>query len=194
MHRKLVVASSPHLRNEGVSTKNLMLDVIIAMLPTVAASIWFFGGSALMLLMVAVISAVAAEYFYLKLTKQTIVVGDLSAIVTGMLLAFNLPASAPWWIAMVGAVIAVVLVKQMFGGVGQNFVNPALAARTIMMLSWTSLMAANVLPHAGQWIAPAMVDAVASTTPLAVAPATYTLWQLFSGNIPGMLGETSKLA
>ena len=193
MQRKLVVASSPYLRNERVSTRNLMLDVIIAMLPTAAASVWFFGGSALMLLMVSVVSAVAAEYFYLKVTKQAIVVGDLSAIVTGMLLAFNLPASAPWWIAMVGAIIAIVLVKQMFGGVGQNFVNPALAARTILMLSWTSLMAANVLPHAGQWVAPAMVDAVASTTPLAAVPASYSLWQLFSGNIPGMLGETSKL-
>ncbi len=193
MQRKLVVSSSPHLRNEGVSTRRLMLNVIIAMLPTAVAAVIFFGGDALRLQLVAVISAVAAEYFYQKLTKQKNTVSDLSAIVTGMLLAFNLPASAPWWIAMVGSVIAIVLVKQMFGGMGQNFINPALAARTILMLSWTSLMAANVLPHAWQWAAPATADAVASATPLGESPASYTLWQLFSGNIPGMLGETCKL-
>ena len=193
MQRKLIVSSSPHLRNEAVSTRKLMLDVIIAMLPTAIASVWFFGGNALMLLVVAVLTAVAAEYFYQKQTHQKVTVSDLSAVVTGMLLAFNLPASAPWWIAMVGSLIAIILVKQMFGGMGQNFINPALAARTIMMLSWTSLMAANVLPHAGQWLATAGVDAVASATPLGESPAAYSLWQLFSGNIPGMLGETCKL-
>ena len=193
MQRKLIVSSSPHLRNEAVSTRRLMLDVIIAMLPTAVASVWFFGGNALMLQIVAVLTAVVAEYLYQKNTHQKVTVSDLSAVVTGMLLAFNLPASAPWWIAMVGSLIAIILVKQMFGGMGQNFINPALAARTIMMLSWTSLMAANVLPHAGQWLATAGVDAVASATPLGESPAAYSLWQLFSGNIPGMLGETCKL-
>ena len=193
MQRRLTVSSSPHLRNESVSTRRLMLDVIIAMLPTAAASVWFFGGNALMLIIVAVISAVAAEFLYQKHSGQKVTVSDLSAVVTGMLLAFNLPASAPWWLAMVGSVIAIVLVKQIFGGIGQNFINPALAARTILMLSWVSLMAANVLPHPGLWSAPASADAVASATPLGENPATYTLWQLFSGNIPGMLGETCKL-
>ena len=193
MQRKLYVGSSPHLRDESVSTRRLMLDVIIALMPTAIASVWYFGGSALMLLVVAVVSAVAAEFFYQKHTHQDVTVSDLSAVVTGLLLAFNLPASAPWWLAMVGSVIAIILVKQMFGGLGNNFVNPALAARTILMLSWTSLMAANVLPHAGQWIATQAADAVASATPLGTQPATYTLWQLFSGNIPGMLGETCKL-
>jgi Na+-translocating ferredoxin:NAD+ oxidoreductase subunit D len=193
MQRKLVVSSSPHLRNENVSTRRLMLDVIIALLPTAVASVWFFGGAALNLLLVAVITSVAAEYFYQKLTKQKTTVSDLSAVVTGLLLAFNLPASAPWWVAAIGSVIAIVLVKQMFGGIGQNFMNPALVARTILMLSWTSLMAANVLPHAGQWVAAAGADAVSSATPLGENPASYSLWQLFSGNIPGMLGETCKL-
>ena len=193
MQRKLYVGSSPHLRDESVSTRRLMLDVIIALLPTAIASVWYFGGSALMLIVVAVASAVAAEYFYQKHTKQKVTVGDLSAVVTGLLLAFNLPASAPWWVAMLGSAIAVILVKQMFGGLGNNFVNPALAARTILMLSFTSLMAANVLPHAGQWLAPETVDAVASATPLGTQPASYSVWQLFSGNIPGMLGETCKL-
>ncbi len=193
MQRKLVVSSSPHLRNEAVSTQRLMLEVIIALLPTAIASVIFFGADALRLIIVAVITAVAAEYAYQKHTKQKIAVGDLSAVVTGLLLAFNLPASAPWWIAMIGSLIAIVVVKQMFGGMGQNFMNPALAARTIMMLSWTSLMAANVLPHAGQWLAGSTVDAVASATPLGESPANYTLWQLFAGDIPGMLGETCKL-
>lgn len=193
MQRKLVVSSSPHLRNENVSTRKLMLDVIIAMLPTAVASVWFFGGSALMLMVIAVLSAVAAEALYQKHTKQKVTVSDLSAVVTGMLLAFNLPASAPWWLALIGSAIAIILVKQMFGGVGQNFINPALAARTILMLSWTSLMAANVLPHAGLWIAPQAADAVASSTPLGESPAAYSLWQLFSGNVPGMMGETCKL-
>ena len=94
---------------------------------------------------------------------------------------------------MVGSVIAIILVKQIFGGIGNNFVNPALAARTILMLSWTALMAANVLPHAGQWIAPTSADAVASATPLGENPAAYSLAQLFLGNVPGMLGETCKL-
>lgn len=193
MQRKLVVSSSPHLRNENVSTRRLMTDVVIAMLPTAIASVWFFGGSALMLMVVAVLSAVAAEWFYQKHSKQKVTVSDMSAVVTGLLLAFNLPASAPWWLAMVGSVIAIILVKQIFGGIGNNFVNPALAARTILMLSWTALMAANVLPHAGQWLAPAATDAVASATPLGESPASYTLWQLFAGDIPGMLGETCKL-
>ena len=193
MQRKLYVGSSPHLRDGSVSTRRLMLDVIIAMLPTAAASVWFFGGSALMLLIVAVASAVFAEFFYQKHTHQPVTVSDLSAVVTGMLLAFNLPASAPWWVAMVGSFIAIILVKQMFGGLGNNFMNPALIARTILMLSWTSLMAANVLPHAGLWIAPTSVDAVSAATPLGETPAAYTLWQLFSGNVPGMLGETCKL-
>ena len=193
MQRKLIVSSSPHLRTEGVTTRRLMTDVVIAMLPTAVAAVWFFGGSALMLMIVAVVSAVAAEWFYQKHTGQKVTVSDMSAVVTGLLLAFNLPASAPWWIAMIGSVIAIILVKQIFGGLGNNFINPALAARTIMMLSWTTLMAANVLPHAGLWIAPATTDAVASATPLGESPAAYTLWQLFSGNIPGMLGETCKL-
>jgi electron transport complex protein RnfD len=194
MQRRFVVSSSPHLRDEAVSTRGLMTDVVIAMLPAAIASVWFFGGNALMLMVVAVVSAVAAEWFFQKHNKQKVTVSDMSAVVTGMLLAFNLPASAPWWLAMVGSVLAIVLVKQIFGGIGNNFVNPALAARTILMLSWTSLMAANVLPHAGQWMAPATADAVASATPLGASPAAYTLWQLFAGDVPGMLGETSKMA
>ncbi|MEA5000150.1 MAG: RnfABCDGE type electron transport complex subunit D [Candidatus Limiplasma sp.] len=194
MQRSLVVSSSPHLRNERVSTRGLMTDVVIALLPAAIASVWFFGGSALMLMLVATATAVLTEFLYQKMTGQRVTVGDMSAVVTGLLLAFNLPASAPWWLAVIGSVIAILLVKQIFGGVGNNFVNPALAARTILMLSWTTLMAARVLPHAGVWVAPEVADAIASVTPLGEKAASYSLWQLFAGDVPGMLGETSKLA
>ena len=128
MQKKLIVSTAPHLHNHAASTRRIMLDVVIALLPTAAAAVWFFGGSALMLIIVAVISAVAAEYIYQKLTHKPVTVGDLSAVVTGLLLAFNLPANAPWWMAVVGSFLAIILIKQLFGGLGQNFMNPALAA------------------------------------------------------------------
>lgn len=207
MQRKLVVSPSPHLRNRSASTHGIMLDVCIALMPTALASVWIFGPQAAVLIAVAVLSAVAAEWAYQRHANQRCTVTDLSAVVTGLLVAFNLPASAPWWLAMVGSVLAIVLVKQMFGGIGQNFMNPALTARTILMLSWTGLMAANALPQNGAWLtgAQSAVDAIATATPLsggvdAVASATqvplsqsFTLWRLFSGDIPGMLGETCKL-
>lgn len=194
MQRKLVVSSSPFLRDTTVSTRRIMLDVLVALLPTALAAVWFFGAPALSLILVSVFFSVLAEWACEKMTHQRSTIGDLSAVVTGLLLAFNLPSSAPWWIAAVGSIIAIVLVKQIFGGLGQNFINPALAARTILMLSWTGLMAATAAPNAGQLFglgAPA-ADAVASATPLS-GGSGYTLWQLFSGNIPGMLGETCKL-
>ncbi len=150
MQKKLIVAPSPFLRNEKASTRSIMLDVIIALLPTALAAVWFFGTPALSVMLVCVLGCVGFEWAYQKMTHQPSTIGDLSAVVTGLLLAFNMPASAPWWMGLVGAAIAIVLVKQMFGGIGQNFINPALAARTILMLSWTVLMAANVLPQAGQ--------------------------------------------
>lgn len=193
MQKKLVVASSPFLRNTEVSSRRLMLDVIIALLPTALAAVWFFGAPALSTILVSVIFAVLAEAVYQRLTHQPSTISDLSAVVTGLLLAFNLPANAPWWLAAIGSVLAIVLVKQMFGGLGQNFLNPALAARTILMLSWTALMAAQAVPCGGQLFGLAKVeaDAVASATPL--VNGNYTLWQLFVGDIPGMLGETCKL-
>ena len=193
MQKKLIVSAAPHLHNHAATTQRIMLDVVIALLPTAIAAVWFFGGSALMLMIVAVLSAIAAEYIYQKLMHKPVTVSDLSAVVTGLLLAFNLPANAPWWLAAIGSFLAIILVKQLFGGIGQNFMNPALAARAILMLSWTGLMAANVLPHAGQWIAPAVVDTVSVATPLTHGATGFTLWQLFSGDVPGMIGETSKL-
>lgn len=203
MQKKLIVSSSPFLRSKA-TTRSLMLDVVIALLPTALAAVWFFGADALMLQLVAVCSAVLAEGLYQRISHQRVTLSDGSAVVTGLLLAFNLPANAPWWLAMVGSVLAIVLVKQLFGGLGQNFINPALAARTILMLSWTGLMAASAQPDAGAIfglhfapdttsMATQVVDVISTATPLADGAKTYTLWQLFSGNIPGMLGETCKL-
>ena len=193
MQKKLVVTSSPLLRNTAVSTRGLMGDVVVALLPTALAAVWFFGAGALSLILVSVASAVLAELVYQRLTHQESTISDLSAVVTGLLLAFNLPANAPWWMGAVGSVIAIVLVKQMFGGLGQNFINPALAARTVLMLSWAGLMAATAVPAGGQMFGLVTVeaDAVASATPL--ANSHYSLWQLFIGEVPGMLGETCKL-
>lgn len=193
MQSKLVVSPSPFLRDTSVSTRRLMGDVVIALIPTALAAIWFFGAPALMLILVSVVFAVFSEALYNRLAHQKNTISDLSAVVTGMLLAFNLPANAPWWMAAIGAVIAIVLVKQMFGGIGQNFINPALAARTILMLSWAGLMAATAIPNGGQLFGLGTVeaDAVASATPL--VNSNYSLWQLFIGEVPGMLGETCKL-
>lgn len=170
-----------------------MGDVVLALLPTALAAVWFFGAPALALILVSVVFAVLSELAYERLTHQPSTIGDLSAVVTGLLLAFNIPANAPWWMAAIGSVLAIVLVKQMFGGLGQNFINPALAARTILMLSWTGLMAATALPAGGQLfgLVKLEADAVASATPL--VSSNYTLWQLFIGEVPGMLGETCKL-
>lgn len=193
MQKKLVVTSSPLLRNTAVSTRGIMADVVIALLPTALAAVWFFGSGALSLILVSVVSAVLAELVYQRLTHQKSTIGDLSAVVTGLLLAFNLPANAPWWMGAIGSVLAIVLVKQMFGGLGQNFINPALAARTILMLSWAGLMAATAVPAGGQLfgLAKLEADAVAAATPL--TNSGYSLWQLFIGDVPGMLGETCKL-
>ena len=185
MQKKLVVASSPLIRDTSVSTRRLMGDVVIAMLPTALAAVWFFGAPALSLILVSVVSAVLSEAVYQRLTHQKVTIGDLSAVVTGMLLAFNIPANAPWWMAAIGSALAIILVKQMFGGLGQNFMNPALAARTILMLSWTGLMAATAVPAGGQLFGLVKVeaDAVAAATPL--VNSNYSLWQLFVVNYLG---------
>lgn len=198
--QKLVVSSSPHLHDSTHTTTGIMLDVIIAMVPSLMASCWFFGLRSLILTAVGVLSAVFAEWYYQMHTKQKSTVGDLSAVVTGMLVAFNVPASAPWYVPLLGSFLAIILVKQIFGGLGQNFMNPALAARTILMLSWTSLMAATAIPQAGNLLAGlsgAAVDTVSMPTPLAMGVAgfqPYSILDLFVGNVPGMLGETSKMA
>ena len=177
------VASSPHIR-AGRTTRGIMLDVIVALLPAGAFGVAWFGLHALWIIAVSVLSAVAWEALWCWMAKKPYTVGDLSAVVTGLLLAYNLPPSVPFWLPIVGAGIAIVLVKQCFGGLGQNFMNPALAARAILMSSWVGLMSGTAY---------SMADAMTSATPLAQG-AEYALDALFWGTIPGCIGEVCKPA
>lgn len=193
MENSLLVTSSPHLRDNS-TTQRIMIDVVIALLPASAAGIYFFGIRALIVLLTTVLSCVASEYVARKLMKREATIQDISAVVTGVLLALNLPPTIPLWIAAVGGVFAIVIVKQLFGGIGQNFMNPALGARVVLMIAWTQQMT--------RWIDPRQPDAVSSATPLALIkkgqeaaeglPPTYM--DLFIGNIGGCIGETSALA
>lgn len=184
-----VISSSPHLR-DNVTTARIMQDVCIALLPAAVAGVLFFGYRAAVILALSVAAAVLSEWLYCKAAHTKNTVGDWSAVVTGMLLAMNLPSTVPYWMPVVGSVIAILLCKMIFGGIGQNFMNPALAARAILALSWASLMNTFAQPAFGNF---AGVDAVASATAIS-APSNYTLSQLLLGNIPGTIGETCKLA
>ena len=191
MENNLLAGSSPHIRSSQ-NVRSIMRDVIIALMPAALASVYFFKWKAALLILATVVSCVLAEYLWAKITKKANTVGDLSAVVTGMLLAFNLSAEVPVWIAAIGGVFAIIIVKQLFGGLGHNFVNPALAARAFLMASWPVQMT--------RWKTPG-VDAVSSATPLdlikngsELSGRLPDLWDLFIGNIGGCLGETSTLA
>jgi len=187
----LIAGSSPHLRSDATA-RRIMLDVLIALVPATAAAVYFFGVRAALVIAVTTAASVLAEFVSNKIMKKPITIGDLSAAVTGLLLAFNLPPGIPLWVAAIGGVFAIVVAKQLFGGLGMNFINPALAARAFLMASWPVFMTT--------WTTP-MVDAVSSATPLAIiksaeaAGATPpSIAQLFLGNVAGCLGETSALA
>ena len=188
MQKKLIITSSPHIR-DGITTRRIMQEVCLALAPAGIAGIVLFGVSAAKLIATSVIACVLVEFLYQKLTNQKIAVGDWSAVVTGLLLAYNLPANAPVWIPIVGAVIAMVLVKGIFGGLGSNFMNPALTARAVLFVSWASIMGTYPATNF-------MVDTTSSATPLAVLAGgeTVSLTQLLIGNVPGVLGETCKIA
>ncbi|MBO7319901.1 MAG: RnfABCDGE type electron transport complex subunit D, partial [Clostridia bacterium] len=162
MAKKLTVSASPHVRSKETTT-GIMLDVIIALVPALIMCVVYFGLRALVLTAVCVASCVVFEYISRKVMKRNNTVGDLSAVVTGLILAFNLPATLPFWMAIIGSLIAIVVVKQMFGGIGQNFVNPAMTARIILMTSFPTAMAKWVVPFTDTWSA----DAVTSATPMA---------------------------
>ena len=166
-----------------------MQDVCIALAPACVAGVLFFGYRAAVILALAVAAAVLSEWFYCKAAHLKNTTGDFSAVVTGMLLAMNLPSTVPYWMPVIGSIIAILLVKMIFGGIGQNFMNPALAARAILALSWASLMNTFATPAFGHL---AGVDTIASATP--IAGGSYSLAQLMLGNIPGTIGETCKLA
>ena len=188
---KYIVSSSPHLR-DNVSTRSIMQDVCIALAPACVAGVLFFGYRAAVILALSVAAAVLSEWFYCKAAHIKNTTGDFSAVVTGMLLAMNLSSTVPYWMPVIGSIIAILLVKMIFGGIGQNFANPALAARAILALSWASTMNSFAQPAFGNL---AGVDAIASVTPVSgVASGSFTLVQLMLGNIPGTIGETCKLA
>lgn len=196
MENLLKVSHSPHISASENVTK-IMLDVIIALMPALLAGCIVFGLRALAVTLVCVISCLLAEFIWNKALKKPDTGGDLSAVVTGMLLAFNMPASVPYWVAVIGSVFAIIVVKQFFGGLGHNFMNPALGARAFLLASWAAIMttwypAGTVLPVFSQ------VDAVSSATPL-VAYAegnadAYSYLMLFFGNHGGCIGETSAFA
>ena len=194
MNGKLVVSISPHIRApETVSS--VMIDVLVALFPAALASVLLFGYNALLVIVVSVVAAMVAEtamqgIMYRKLA----LLGDGSAAVTGLLLALTLPANVPWWMPVVGSVCAIVIAKQLFGGLGNNIFNPALVGRAILTLSWGTYMVGTIWPEP-RLFQPA-ADVTTAATPLE-GPSyaqEVTLQELFLGNVTGSLGETSALA
>ena len=194
---KLSVASSPHLGSID-STPGIMLDVIIALLPARAAAVWFFGARALSLVLVTVASTVGFEALYRKLMKMPMAAGDLSAVVTGMLLAMCLPANTPYWVAILGGAFAIIVVKQLFGGLGKNFLNPALAGRVFLFSSFPALISSYTAPGNRLSIWGVILDAESTATPMgalhnAKLPDGVSLQQLLMGEKAGCLGEVAAL-
>jgi electron transport complex protein RnfD len=183
-----ILSSAPHIR--GTETvQRVMLDVLIALLPACAAAVFFFGIDAFITILLCVGTAVGTEAAVQFFVKKPVTVYDLSAAVTGILLALNLPPVVPFYLPIVGSIFAIAIVKQAFGGLGNNFMNPALAARAFLVISWPVAMTT--------WFAPGAVDAVATASPLAAMAnggALPSLLDMFTGNIAGSIGETSALA
>ena len=187
----LHVSSSPHVRSK-VSTDGIMKTVLLALLPTTLFGIYNFGLHALLLILVCMVTCVATEAVYEKIVNKKSTIKDCSALVTGLLLALNLPPKAPWWIAVVGGIFAILVVKQLFGGLGQNFMNPALGARCFLLISFTGRMTSFVY------------DGVSGATPLATIRANIEAgnaaldgvnsMDMLIGNIAGTIGETSVIA
>ena len=184
MNEKYNVSSSPHIRDK-VTSSNIMLYVVIALLPATFFGIWNFRHEkAWILVVVTTAAAVLSEYLYEKLMHKPITINDFSAVVTGLLLALNLPPTLPWWMGVLGAVFAIIVVKQLFGGLGQNFMNPALGARCFLLICFAGKMTYFVY------------DGVTGPTPLAELKAgeTVNTLSMLLGNIRGTIGETSVVA
>ena len=188
----LHISSSPHVRSK-VSTSGIMGTVLLALLPAALFGIYNFGPHALLLILISMATCVATEAVYEHFMHKKLTIKDYSAAVTGLLLALNLPPSAPWWIPVIGGVFAVLVVKQLFGGLGQNFMNPALAARCFLLISFTGRMTNFAVPESA-W--GNVVDTVSGATPLAALKAgeSVDIMSLFLGNVQGTIGETSALA
>ena len=184
------VSPAPHAKST-MSTQSIMAAVLVALSPCVAAAAYWFGWRALLVVLISVVSCVLFELLAQIIAKRPITISDYSAAVTGVILALNLPVTAPWWMIVIGAGFAILIVKQLFGGLGCNFLNPALAARAVLLASWPS--------HMTNFTAPLGIQNVTATD--AVSSATYLaggydagLFELFIGKIPGSLGEVCKLA
>ena len=201
MENKLIVSSSPHVRSNE-DTSYIMKQVIIALLPAAVAGVYFFRLNALSAMFFCILGTVGSEFLYQKFTKQKSTIGDFSAVVTGLLLAFNVPASLPWWMCLVGGIFAILVVKMVFGGIGCNFVNPALAARAFLLASFPVAMTAWTQPGVN-WIGKNL-DAVTTATPLSflkngaagladLSSNGISLADMMIGNIGGCIGETSAI-
>lgn len=194
---KFVISVSPHIKGRA-STTMIMLDVVIALIPALIASAFIFGIRSLLVTAVSVVTAVLSEYLFEKLCKRPVTVSDLSAVVTGILLAYNLPVSIPLWQAAFGSVVAIIVVKQLFGGIGMNFANPAITARIVMLLAFGTSMS--------HWLAPSTIgmfdlnlaDLEASATPMTQMIKTDgtlpSLLDMMLGKRGGCIGETCPLA
>ncbi len=186
MNRKLIVSSSPHIHKPD-SIQSVMLDVIIALIPASMMGVYYFGYRAALVLLTAIAASVGTEYFYRRLMKKTQTTGDLSAVVTGLLLGLNLPPTIPIYMTVIGSVFAIVIVKQLYGGLGKNFMNPALAARCFMLIAWAGAMTTFAEPFA---------DVISQATPLSILKGTSegylpSLKNSFFGIKAGSIGETS---
>lgn len=207
--KKLIVSPSPHIHSAD-STRKIMRDVLIAMAPAFLVSVWFFGMSVIMLALVGVLACVLTEWLITKfLMKRKSTVSDLSAAVTGVLLALNLPPNSPWWLIAVGAVFSIGVVKMSFGGLGQNIFNPAIAGRVFLLISFPTLMTDWSLPDFWLRASGAGVDAVSGATPLAIvkeglaggmtmdeifAANGFTYTEMLFARIGGSVGEVSAVA
>ena len=204
-----ILSSSPHTHSHA-SVSRIMLDVIIALLPTTAMGIWFFGMPAVWTIATCVSTCIVTEAVCRILMKRDNTIGDLSAVVTGLLLALNLPAGIPLWMAVVGSAFAIFIAKQVFGGLGMNPFNPALAARAFMLISFTGPMTTWLKPISRCGCSEAVacatphamakgVEAMTTATPLAFikngsVPDGLGLWDMLIGNMPGCIGEVSAIA
>ncbi len=184
MSKTLNVSISPHIRARE-TTATIMADVIVALLPAVAVGVYVFGARAFAITVLSIVSCVASEYIYEKLLKKPITITDLSAVVTGLILAVNLYSTAPWWLPVLGGAFAIIVVKMLYGGIGQNFMNPALAARCFLLLSFSRIM--TDYPQ---------IDGVSSPTPLVLAKqgTVVPISDLLIGTHSGTIGETSAIA
>lgn len=191
MSNLLHVSSSPHIRSR-ITTDWIMYMVLLALLPATCIGVYLFGVPALILIVCSVATCVATEFIYEKLMHKPVTIKDGSAMVTGLLLALNLPSGAAWWMAVLGGIFAILVVKQLFGGLGQNIMNPALAARCFLMISFPARMTDFAT---GDSVTAKLVDTVSGATPLAEIKngGSWDLMSMFLGNIRGTIGETSAL-